>query len=107
MVFQYGNTCSVYESCGWHVHLTPSISRRLPLPWPGKLVHVKITFWVTLQLYSSRSIAVSVAAVVDTSDRPSPLSSTMATDRRRRRRCRRHAVVDPDRQQRRPPRLQG
>ncbi|EYC41995.1 hypothetical protein Y032_0548g3285 [Ancylostoma ceylanicum] len=55
---------------------------------------------VWLPLNSSRSIAVSVAVVVDTSDRPSPLSSTTATDRRR---CRRHAVVDPDRRQRRRP----
>ncbi|EYC42795.1 hypothetical protein Y032_0518g2825 [Ancylostoma ceylanicum] len=81
--------------------------------------------YLRLPLYSSRSIAVSVAAprrhwplrvlivggaslawvaavaaVVDNGDRPSPLSSTLATDGRRRRRCRRQqrptvaAVVD-------------
>ncbi|EYC18402.1 hypothetical protein Y032_0027g1501 [Ancylostoma ceylanicum] len=44
-----------------------------------------------------RPTVAAVAAVVDSSDRPSPLSSTPATDRRR---CRRHqrptvaAVVD-------------
>ncbi|EYB97048.1 hypothetical protein Y032_0143g2359 [Ancylostoma ceylanicum] len=42
----------------------------------------------------------TVAAVVDISDRRSSLSSTPATDGRR---CRRHAVVDPDRRQRRRP----
>ncbi|EYC41715.1 hypothetical protein Y032_0559g3454 [Ancylostoma ceylanicum] len=61
---------------------------------------------VRLPLYSSRSIAVSVAAVVDNGDRrsrPSPLSSTAATDRRRCRRQQRPtvAVVDPDRRWRR------